>query len=230
MDLYEKSWALYKAHTEHFLEDVESYADFCGSRRSLELFAGYGRVANPLTAAGVDLETVELSPSFARFIDLPRSKNHVCGVLDFRPRRKFERVFAAYNSFCLLSGPGDAERFFGLLRDWLTDDGVASLNYYSARHWKDAAGGDFLFEGRRVRYEPKWDLSRREDSVGRWIDEYRLDGATVSHDYAVRLYEDRDALSGLLAQAGLRLKAVEEPEPGWLDFLITIAGIEESRG
>ncbi len=209
---------------------MEFYRAFCGRRPSLELFAGYGRVANPLVSRGVDLETVELSPSFARSINLPKDKNHVCSVLDFKPRRTFERVFAAYNSFCLLTDPADLARFFRNLRLWLSDGGRACLSYYSADHWADAVPGRFTLEGRIVEYTPRWDLSERRRGFGTWIDEYRVGRRVVRHSYRVRLHEDHPKLAASLSRAGLKLDSVvrdfkkaDVSEPGWLDFLISKA-------
>lgn len=226
-DLYRDSWWLYKGYTETFQDDVSFYRDFCRQHRSLELFAGYGRVANPLMRQGVDLETVELSPVFAKFINLPTARNHVCDVLCFQPTETFGRIFAAYNSFCLLTEPAQQARFFRNLRLWLSDGGRASLSYYSADHWKDAVPGEFTFEDQKIAYIPKWDLSERRQGFGTWIDEYHFGRRVVQHTYRVKLHEDPRILETSLAPAGLKLHSIVRDfqrksvsEPGWIDFIV----------
>ena len=227
IDLYAESWEFYKAHTEAFIDDIQFYRDFCGNKKSLELFAGYGRVANRLISMGVDLETVELSANFAKQIALPSTRNHVADVLAFDPKRKFDRVYAAYNSFCLLTTDTAIDRFFKNLRGWLTDNGVACLSYYGVEFWKDAVPGEFDFGGRKIKYVPKWDLGQRGQGLGTWIDEYHDQGRIVTHRYDVRLHEDPKALDSLLRSSGLRLTSVTKDfnqaqvsEPGWVDYIV----------
>ena len=93
-DVYKDSWELYKYHGEQFNDDIDYYKDFCLGFDTLELFAGYGRLTNPLSAMGIAIETVELSRRFSEFIQLPPHKVHVMDVLDFQPSRQFDRVIA----------------------------------------------------------------------------------------------------------------------------------------
>ena len=57
-NLYEESWRLYKHHTESFLDDLNYYRSFCQGHKSLEMFAGFGRLANRLASVGIDIETI----------------------------------------------------------------------------------------------------------------------------------------------------------------------------
>ncbi len=103
VNLYAESWRLYKAHSEKCDEDFVYYLDFCKGFKSLELFAGYGRVTNFLVEHDIDIETVELEAEFAKFIKVNKDKNHITNVLTFNANKPFQRIFAAYNSLCLLT-------------------------------------------------------------------------------------------------------------------------------
>jgi hypothetical protein len=228
-DLYEESWEIYKAHSEVFVDDFKYYFDFCQGHESLELFAGYGRVANHLIEKGIDLTTVELSPEFSKLINLPEEKRIAGDVLEYAPDKKFKRIFAGYNSFCLFSKEEDIQKFFDKLATWLDDDGLASLNYYSTDHWADAVAYDFDYKGQTINYVPSWDLSKKSEKIGKWVDIYKIGEQELTHDYTVRVYEDESDLLPFLDRAGLKLvdtvkefNLEEIMEPGWIDYIVAL--------
>lgn len=227
MDSYRTSWALYKAQTEGFTDDIDYYARFTGQHPTLELFAGFGRVANPLLERGVPLETVEINADFAKSIRLPPERSHVCDVLDFIPAAPVSRVFAAYNSFCLLREEALVERFFAQVGAFLCKGGQASLNYYHPDYWADAVEETFDYAGQAVHYMPGFDLSERKTGLGVWIDTYHIGDEIISHRYETRIYESALDIEPFLAGTGLRLIGEienfnnnEVKEPGWIDFLL----------
>lgn len=226
-DSYAESWEIYKAHSEVFKDDFRYYNEFCQGHSSLELFAGYGRIGNHLIEQGVELETVELSPSFSGLINLPVKKRHVSDVLEFHPEKKWDRIIAGYNSFCLLKTDEQVQKFFHNLASWLTDDGMASLNYYHTDYWKDAVAYDFDFRGKKVSYNPSWSLEEIENQEGEWIDEYKLGEQVWTHAYNVRVYRRDEDLIPFLDNAGLKLVhrvenfgEAEVMEPGWIDYVV----------
>lgn len=127
-NLYHDNWFLYKAQAEGFNDDFDYYLNLCRGKKTLEIFAGYGRVSNMLLANSVDLETVELDPNFAQFINLPQAKNHICDVLKFDSDNKYECIISAYNSFPLLTNEGDFRAFFKRMCALLCDGGILSLS------------------------------------------------------------------------------------------------------
>jgi hypothetical protein len=226
--LYDESWALYKAQTESFVDDIGYYSQFVNNHHALELFAGYGRVANPLVKMGRSLETVEIQPAFAQFINLPPSRNHVCDVLEFHPAQKFTRIFAAYNSFCLFIEPAAITRFFHLLDQWLQPGGKISLSYYHPDHWPDAAAFEFDFGGEIVKYTPDFDLSKRKsEKIGTWIDQFIIKGKQIRHQYITKVYESAADLEPYLKFTNLNIVEIINnfnmdyiSEPGWTDYIL----------
>ena len=173
MDQYKRSWQIYKEHSDFFKDDLDYYLNFCKGYNSLDLFAGYGRLTNYLKNKGVEIEAVELSPELANFIELEPEKKHIKNVLDISFNKKFERIIAGYNSFCLLNNDNDILKFFQNLYNSISDDGKISLNYYHTDHWAEAVS--YTFEdknGNKINYEPFWDLSEIEQRKGKWIDKY----------------------------------------------------------
>lgn len=230
--LYQESKMLYKAHTESFLEDLDYYYAFCKGKKSLEMFAGYGRLANPLLQKGIDLETVELEPYFANFINLPPAKNHFKNVLDFNSPHKFQRIFAAYNSFCLLLKEVEIRRFFSVLDNLLVSGGKISLSYFQTRYWPENPSGKFWFNGFEIEYRPNYDLSKAKEGYGVWIDEYIFpNNHQTKHavfEYPVRIYHSEQDLKPFyehtnlvlidqVPNLGLDEKIVSEL--GWIDYV-----------
>ncbi|MEJ2045975.1 MAG: class I SAM-dependent methyltransferase [Reinekea sp.] len=228
--LYANSWKLYKAVTEFFSDDIAYYKEFIGNTHSLELFAGYGRVTNQLVEQGASIETVEILPEFSQFIELPANHKHVCNVLDFQPEINggYQRIFAAYNSFCLLTDSAEIQRFFHLLETWLQPNGLASLNYYHPDYWNVARQFNFQYKGQDVHYRPSFDLSNRHNGVGRWIYEFELgDDRKVTYKYNTRIYETIDCLNKFLQNTTLVVESrvdnfnINNPMgPGWVDFIL----------
>lgn len=230
--LYEKSWQFYKAQSENFSDDQEYYYNFCKNHKTLELFAGYGRLTNFLSARKIDIEAVELEKEFAKFINIEASKIHVQDVLTFSPITKFERIIAGWNSFCLLISDDDIKRFFTQIESFLVPGGCASLNYFDTSYWKDAPAGELCINGIKITYVPSYDLSTAEKGHGLWIDEYEFINFNKLEkrrfEYPVRVYKDADALSCFYKHTSLELIDIVEnfglskekiSEPGWIDYV-----------
>ncbi|MDG9670592.1 hypothetical protein ONV78_22835 [Hahella sp. CR1] len=228
MDPYQ----LYQAHSCEFSDDLDYYLNFCRGHATLELFAGFGRVSNHLVTHGVSVETVEILPGYSEQIKLPASSKHVEDVRTFCSDKKFERIFAAYNSFCLLTTDEDLRSLFLLMDRQLQSGGRASLSYFHPDYWAQAIDYEFALNGASVKATPAFDLSRRQQKQGVWKDLYYLNdtGAleknVVECSYPVRIVEDETDLLPFLH--GLELKFVETVEsfgkenvvePGWVDFV-----------
>ena len=227
-DLYKESWHLYKLQTESFKDDLEYYRNFCKGKKSLELFAGYGRLTNQLLLDGVDLETIELSMDFAQLINLSSERNHIGDVTQLVLPKKFERIFAAYNSFCLLTEDSQLYSFFKNISKMLSSGGEVSLSYYHPDFWGEALSTSMSINGRLVSYEPSFDLRGRNAKRAVWRDKYVFDSKTIEHEYPVRIFETDDDLLPFLDAANLRIvqkiRDFNNPkvsEPGWVDYLIS---------
>jgi hypothetical protein len=186
---YLNSWRIYKEHTKNFNEDRQYYLDFCRGHRTLELFAGFGRLTNYLFANSVDIESVELEKNFAKFIKIPKDKNHICDVLHFKPKVKFERIFAAYNSFCLLTNEKNVLQFFKNLDSWVLKNGLISLSYYHPNAWESAKGieSNFIYLGNNVKHISRFDLSKRNEGLGIWFDEYHYNAKREICSYPTKI-------------------------------------------
>jgi hypothetical protein len=231
-NLYNKSWIFYKAQSEGFIEDQEYYYNFCKDHTTLDLFAGYGRLANFLVNRGTNVEIVEIEHEFAKFINIDASKKHIQDVLTFSTKHKFERIIAGWNSFCLLTKNDDIKIFFSQLDTLLVSGGYASLNYFDTSYWKDAPSGELLIDGIKICYVPSYDLSRAKDGYGLWIDEYEFINAGKIEkrrfEYPVRVYENVLSLLPFYQHTSLELVNIVNnfglakdkiSEPGWLDYV-----------
>lgn len=225
---YAESWEIYKHHSEGFDLDFDYYLNFCKGYTTLELFAGYGRLANPLHKAGVDIETVEMEPNFTKYIQLPLYKNHICNVLKFKSEHKFERIIAGYNSFCLLTEDVDIELFFTKLDSLLEESGKVSLSYYHQNAWEAEPDykQSFNYKGHEVVYLPSCDLSEEQRNKGLWIDRYKSNEFDISFKYPTRLYEDEKSLIPYLKNTKLEVTDVihgynkKPPSLGWIEFVL----------
>lgn len=227
-NLYEESWRLYKHHTENFLDDLNYYRTFCDGHKSLEMFAGFGRLANTMAKDGIDIETIELSPDFSSLIQIPESKRHVGDVTKLILPKKFERIFAAYNSFCLLTEDQQLNALFKNIESMLDVGGLVSLSYYHPDFWADAVAMDLFINGTKVRYEPSFDLSERKFKRAKWRDKYTFGNEVVLHEYPVRIFDSDEDLIPFLKANNLRIvdKVVDfntanVSEPGWVDYVIS---------
>jgi cyclopropane fatty-acyl-phospholipid synthase-like methyltransferase len=228
LNLYETSWELYKEHSSVFLDDRSYYLNLTRGHTTLEMFAGYGRIANFLAANNVNVETVELSPDFSRNINLPANKKHIADVTKFRLEKQFERIIAAYNSFCLLTDTQGLNSFFENVAEMLTVDGFVSLSYYHPDAWSKASAYDFEFKGETISYVPSFDLSKRKEKQGVWIDTYRFRDQEISAKYPVRIFEDFSDIAPFLRNSGLKLKSIvtnynnpEITEDGWQEYVLS---------
>jgi hypothetical protein len=225
---YTESWLLYKLHSESFVDDQQYYLDFTRNYSTLELFSGYGRLTNYLFKNGVDIESIELEKNFTNFISLPDEKNHIGNVLNFNPEKKFERVIAGYNSFCLLTREEDIHNFFINLSGWLAPGGMASLSYYHPDFWLKHSGFESHFEhdGQLITHVSRPDLSNRHKKHGIWVDEYIQNGRTVSFSYPTTIYETSDCIIPYLNGTDLRLvntvidyNMADISDNGWVEFV-----------
>jgi SAM-dependent methyltransferase len=230
MNHYENSWAIYKAHSESFLDDLEYYLKFSLGHKTLVTFAGYGRVVNYLASRGVDLSANELSQDFKKFINLPSEKIHIGNVLDFSSHVKFDRIFAAYNSFCLLLNDVDVKKLFSVFENSLSPGGQVSLSYYHPDSWHLSAPYSFEHDGRMVKYTPSFDLSDRKNQRGIWKDMYEVDGKQFEHEYRVRIYENDSELEKMFSHTKFKIIDVihdyNNPkivEPGWIEYVLELS-------
>jgi hypothetical protein len=227
VNLYKSSWQLYVEHSKSFQDDFEYYKNFVSKHSSLELFAGYGRITNYLVSQGADIETIELSEDFSKFINLPPARKHVGDVREVVLNRKFERIFAGYNSFCLLLEESDIRRMFQNVKAMLSENGQVSLSYYHPNYWHEAVPNDFVLDNQNVQYRPMFDLSSRKEKRAIWTDIYSFENEEVKHSYPVRIYESDGDLEFLLTGTGLKLsKKIMDynlnniSEPGWVEYIL----------
>jgi len=226
MNHYEESWKIYKAHSEEFKDDLGYYLEFCRNYKTLELFAGYGRLSNFLIENKVELETVELEKNFAKFINLDDRKNHVANVLYFSSQNKFERIIAGYNSFCLLLNEEDIYNFFLNLDKLLVCGGKVSLSYYHPDFWKEVKGYNFNLDGKNIKYVPSYDLTQLNKHRATWIDEYHYDGKIDKYSYPVKVYLTEKYLIKYIDGTSLEwIETVYDynntniSEPGWREYI-----------
>ncbi len=228
MDKYQDSWEIYKSHSEVFTDDLEYYREFCDGFKTLEICAGYGRVSNYLIKNKVEVHVNELSPSFAKFIELPMSQKHIGDVLALNIGLKFDRIIAAYNSFCLFQSEESARSFFSTLERHLSPTGKISLSYYHPDFWHQAVEYEFVFKGDKIKYYPSYDLSKAHLNGGQWTDKYKLEnGDSIEHSYEVRLYKNRSDVAQMINHTKLRIIDEVENfnnqnvlEPGWIDYIL----------
>lgn len=228
MSLYSHSWLLYKAHSDSFKKDFDYYLNFALGHKTLELFAGYGRLTNYLSRNKVDVEAVEIEPNFAGHIDLSFENIYVCDVLEFAPKTKYQRIIAAYNSFCLLTQEDDIKKFFRDMSQWLEKGGEASLSYFHPDGWPiDQPFTEILtLDNNILSYSATCDLSRRSEKIGVWIDTYEADGQTAEFKYQTRIYENAAELEQFLVGTELEIKSIiynyDNPEidyNGWIEYI-----------
>jgi len=163
-------------HTRSLTDDVDFYSKLCEGKKSLELFAGYGRITNRLVDQNIDVEAIDINPSYAAKIHLPTEKCHVCDVREFASNQRFEAIFAAYNSFTLLTSDKEIHAFFKNMADLMKKDGILCLNNYHHSAWDKAVAYSFTRDdGSTVRYWYDFDLSLRDKSLGFWRDHYTLE-------------------------------------------------------
>ena len=230
MNHYTKSWSIYKAHSESFLDDLDYYLEFTRGYKSLVTFAGYGRVANFLSENGVDISANELSLDFKKFIKLPDEKIQIGNVLNYSSSVKFDRIFAAYNSFCLLLDDGDVRQMISVFEKHLSLKGQISLSYYHPDFWHLSAPYSFEHEGRVVDYIPTYDLEQRNNQRGIWKDKYQVDGEEFEHEYKVRIYENASDLEKMISHTKLKIvnqiRDYNNPkivEPGWIEYILELS-------
>lgn len=226
---YIESWSFYKSYYQHVDIDYEYYLNLCKGFKTLDIFAGFGRLTNYLASEGVDIESVELEPNFAKFIQLPKEKNHVCNILDFDSTNKFERIIAAFNSFCLFTEEKDIISFFKKLDSLLVQGGIVSLSYYHPDYWEMGIGETDYFDhmGQTAELVCECDLSKRNKKLAVWIDIYRYKSHDYRYEYPTRVYESFSCLMPFLK--GTQLKVIDVvknynkpdlPYPGWFEFVL----------
>ncbi|MBM3887439.1 class I SAM-dependent methyltransferase [Candidatus Dependentiae bacterium] len=235
MGLYENSWSLYKAHSEAFKDDFEFYTAFCRGYSTLELFAGYGRLTNHLVDQGINVDVVELEPAFMPFIKLDAANKYTCDVLKFTTDKRYERIIAAYNSFCLFTDENDARVFFSKLDELLVPGGMACLSYFDTDYWSRCnEAQQFKLNDNTITVTFSWDLSRRDQGFAVWKDHYRIEDSDgeveeKTFDYPVRVYNERHPITRFFAHTNLELvrevrdfglPASELTEQGWIDYVL----------
>jgi hypothetical protein len=226
-NLYKRSWELYKTHSDFFYYDFDYYYNFCSGKKTLEAFAGYGRLTNELVRRGCDIYANELSPDLAKFINLPVEKIHTGNFLQIPIAEKFERIIIAYNSFCLITDELQAKQMFSIIENLLEKDGLASLSYYHPSKWEDDTVYTFSHQGQDIKYHSKCDLTQRQQKKGIWEDIYELNNEVIKHDYNLRIYEDQNDIEKMLQNTKLEIIAViknynnkEISEEGWVEYVL----------
>jgi hypothetical protein len=222
---YKDSWELYKLHTESFSDDFEYYYNFCYGYNTLELFAGYGRLSNYLISNKINIETVELEFNFAKHIKLPKNRNHISDVLQFSSNKQFDRIIAAYNSFCLLTEDSQIYQFFKKAESLLIEGGSMSLSHYPSSAWKPSETEYLNRKNYRVKYSSYFDISQIETNIATWIDEYNIDNSIYKFEYPTRIYKDVEDV--LIYTANTKLKLVDIisdynkkiTDSGWLEYV-----------
>lgn len=221
---YADNWKFYQALTNKIDFDIKYYQDFVATGRSLELFAGFGRVSNHL-ADKLDY-AVELEPGFLESMTLPKEKKICADVLTLDPKKigQFDRIFAAYNSFCLFTEEKDIAKFFQILAALLKPDGKISLSYSQYQTWEKYEKDDWTItvDGKEYIVHADFELNHPN---GKWIDIYKNDKASYRFEYPVHLYDDKAAVDAYANRYGLFVEKVVEHknahEPGWVDFVLT---------
>lgn len=226
-NLYKRSWELYKAQSDFFNYDFDYYYNFCIGKKTLEAFAGYGRLTNELVKRGCDIYANELSPDLAKFINLPKDKVHVDDFLQTPLEESFERIIIAYNSFCLITDEEMIKKMFSKIEKLLTLNGRISLSYYHPNNWHDDNIYPVLLNEQKIDYSSKYDLSERKFKKGKWQDIYTLNNSTVTHDYELRIYENSNDILEMTAHTRLHLvgeiKNYNNPEisnEGWIEYVL----------
>lgn len=223
---YTNCWELYKTHTESFQSDFDYYADLCKNKTTLELFAGYGRLTNYLKKYTDDIEAVEIQPEFAKLIDLPENKIHVTDVLNFKVPKKFQRIIAGFNSFCLIINDNNIHQLFRMIDHQLSHDGIVSLSYYDHHYWEGDYEEIFKFNGKDVLYKPTCDLSTQEEKIGTWVDRYFLNFQVFDYAFKTKLYDSIEQLLPFIQNTKLRIvetiKDYRKSDifPGWIEFVL----------
>lgn len=189
--LYENSWQFYKIESQEFSDDFDYYKNLCRNKNVLELFAGYGRLANQLKSISNKIVCVELEKNFKDFIDIPKNNIHICDVLKFNTTEKFERIIAGYNSFTLLLKDEDILKLLKNIHSWLTMDGIASLSYYNYETWSPSEKKEVSLGGNNYIYSSNFIKDKEKPNIGIWIDAYSNTdtGEIIQFDYPVRIYD-----------------------------------------
>ncbi len=229
VNLYQESWELYKTHSDFFTYDFDYYYQFCYGKKTLEPFAGYGRLSNHLINKGVNLYTNELSPDFTSFINLEPSKKHIGDFLKYPLGDKFERIIIAYNSFSLITKEEEIRDMFSLIENLIERNGKISLSYYHPDYWPDDTIYKFKYKGEVINYQSKFDLSDRHNKNGIWQDLYEKDGAVITHSYNLRVYEDKNDLAKMISHTKLKIigeirnyNNKEISEEGWTEYVLQL--------
>ncbi|WGL61174.1 hypothetical protein QEJ31_06135 [Pigmentibacter sp. JX0631] len=227
MDAYEFSWELYKAQTEDFSEDLQFYQNFSKDCVTLDIFSGYGRICNFLSKNNLFISAVEKNKNFASHIALPKDNIYITDILEFQTKKKFERIIAGYNSFCLLTEDNDIFKFFSILKSLLSSNGKISLNYFHPEFWKDSINQEFFFNGMTINYISDYNLNLDRKDMALWIDNYIVGNKKYTYDYKVKVYKDINEINKYLKKFGLKILDVvhnfnnsNTSELGWQDYII----------
>lgn len=106
------------------------------------------------------------------------------------------------------------------------------MNYFAADYWHDAPSCEMFVDGIKISYMPSYDLSKKSEGYGLWIDNYEFidNGKLIkkSFEYPVRLYENADALLPFFKHTSLELINIvadfdleksKISEPGSVDYV-----------
>lgn len=228
-NLYENSWEFYRIESQDFSDDFDYYKNLCRNKTVLELFSGYGRLANQLMSIVSKMVCIELEKKFTDFINIPKNDIHICDVLKFNTTEKFERIIAGYNSFTLLLKDEDVLKLFKNIHSWLTADGIASLSYYNYETWSPSEKKEISLGDDGYIYSSNLIKNKGKSNIGIWVDTYSNinTGEIMQFDYPVRIYESsHNEIAKFSNLAKLELIDIvknygnkNESETEWLEYV-----------
>lgn len=175
---------------------------------ALELAIGAGRIALPLTAQGIQVDGIDISPAMLDQLRAkPGGENISVTVGDFADvpvPGVYRLIYIVWNSFFNLLTQEDQIRCFQNVAAHLTADGAFVIETYVPT---------FLY---RLRNDQYVDAEMIE------VDEVKLD--VLRHDAATQTIEESHVS---LSQAGIRLNPVVQRYawPSELDLMARIAGL-----
>ena len=160
------------------------------------------------------------------YILLPEHKKYTCNVLDFNPNKQYDRIFAAFNSFCLITKDIEIHNFFNNLASLCKPNGLISLSYYPKDHWDDPSEFDFILNGKKISYYSTYKISQTDPTQARWFDHYQIDGHSYHYQFPIKLYHSDEILISYTKRNQLQLvdkinnyNKKDISIPGWIEYV-----------
>mgnify|MGYP005626800047 FL=1 len=175
---------------------------------ALEFGIGTGRIALPLTARGIDVDGIDISPAMVDHLrDKPGGDQLSVTIGDFADvpvPGSYGLIYVVFNTFFNLLTQDDQVRCFENVAAHLTEDGVFVIEAYVPA---------FLYRLRNDQYV---------DAESIQVDEVRLD--VLRHDMATQMIDESHVT---LSATGVSLNPVVQRYawPSELDLMARIAGL-----